>query len=618
MDQIAAVIMKHRALQDLLNPQNEPSASISIEPTALTDARCLLDSAVWPQWKKTNQSSSIVFEDEDFYDLVLSDFDFSNVHFINCHFDHCTFKTTNFISANLSHSKFNHCDFTGATLIASVLENTVFRKCQLQKINFLTAQFNKTTIVNTDLSHIDLQSINLRGIILDGCDLRKQNLAGKDLSHASLRQVDLRGADLTNAIFNHANLQSAVMAVTLVKGCQFKQADLSQTNLSALDFSGSNFHAANMSSCDLSGTNLSDSNLSQANITNSVLFNINTISWDISGIVCEHAYWDQGATTKTSYAEHEFERMYAESLTIDLKYDFRLTANELATLPILIEHLQARHWGVSLRLKSVGDIAGGALVTLVVDEVGNYSVGELERSLKEEASTIQNAQLAMRADKNMQRELREAVSGIKEKFWPRLLELAAEYEIDQIRNFCVLFIDLKGFTQWSNTTISERLSLFRGLLKPILAKWNASYPNMEGDSLRATFKSAKSAVECAWMIRHVLMAAEFELRIGIDLGEVTIVHNEVTEQSDLEGTAVSMASRLESMAESGHIYVSEKVKHYAEQQTSQFRFTPIKSQLTKNIGSKMAGDWIEVYDIEKLSKQNHLPRASNLSSIKNN
>ena len=34
------------------------------------------------------------------------------------------------------------------------------------------------------------------------------------------------------------------------------------------------------------------------------------------------------------------------------------------------------------------------------------------------------------------------------------------------------------------------------------------------------------------MIREVLMAAEFELRIGIDLGQVSIVHNEVTEQSD--------------------------------------------------------------------------------------
>lgn len=590
--------MNYDNLSRLRKDQTEHSSQM--DDGGISESYYLLSAEVWPEWKKNNKYNEIFFENEVFHDLDLSALDFADVSFINCHFHHCKFETTNFISANLSGSVFIKCDFSYANLIAAVLENTAFRKCQLQNVNFLTAQFRKTTIVYTDLSHIDLQTIDLRGITLDGCDLRKQNLAGKDLSHASLKRVDLRGADLSKAIFNHANLSSALLAATLIEKCQFKHADLSSIDFSSLDLSAANLDSANMKGCNLSGTNLSDANLSNANITDTILFNINSIGWDISGIFCEYAYWDQAATNKSCYAENEFERMYAESLTIDLKYEFRLTANEIATLPILIEHLQACHWGVSLRLKSVQDVAGGALVKLVVDEVGHFSVKELEMSLKEEASRIQNAQLAMRANKDMQKELHEAISGIKEKFWPRLLELAAEYEIDQVRNFCVLFIDLKGFTQWSDVIISERLSLFRGLLKPILSKWNASYPNMEGDSLRATFRSAKSAVECAWMIRHVLMAAEFELRIGIDMGEVTIVHNEVTEQSDLEGTAVSMASRLESMADTGQIYVSEKVKHYAEQQTSLFKYIPVKTQLTKSIGTKMAGDWIEVYDLEKI------------------
>ncbi len=580
--------------------KNYIESSTYIEPVALAEPLALLDPVIWPGWKQTNKSSDIIFEDEDFHDLELSGLDFSNVQFINCHFYHCNMRGTNFISADLSGSEFSHCDFSRAKLIATQLELTSFRKCLLNEVNFLTASFKKTMIVNTDLSCIDLQSIDLRGINLDGCDLRKQNLGGKDLSHASLQRVDLRGANLSKAIFNDADLSSALLAATTVTKAQFKNANLSRINLSSLDLSGVNFEAANLSSCDLSGANLSEANLSKSNITDATLFNINSIGWDIGGIRCEFAYWDQGANDKTQYAPHEFERMYAESLTIDLKYDFRLTTTEIATLPIMIEHLQACHWGVALRLRSVKDVAGGALVQLVVDEAGSYAIEELETSLKEEASRIQNAQLSMRADRKMQKELREAVAGIKDRFWPRLLELAAEYEIDQIRNFSVLFIDLKDFTQWNDVTIKEKLSLFRGLLKPILAKWNASYPNMEGDSLRATFRNANAAVECAWMIRDVLMAAQFELRIGIDLGQVTIVHNEVTDNSDLEGNAVSMASRLESMAEPGQIYVSEKVKHYAEQQTSKFRFIPVKSQLTKSIGSKSAGDWIEVYNIEKL------------------
>ncbi len=590
--------MSYNNLTSISSSNTESITFVDAAP--VTEALCLLDPAIWPQWRQTNDIKDIIFEDQEFHNLDLSRLDFSNVQFVRCHFHYCKFEDTNLISSNLTDSDFIHCDFSHAKLIAAILENTAFRKCQLNNVNFLTAQFKKTVIVNTDLSHIDLQTIDLKGITLDGCDLRKQNLAGKDLSNASLKRVDLRGANLSKAIFNHANLTSALLATAVIDKCQFRHANLSDINLSSLDLSGANLDSANLRGCNLSGANLSDVNLSKANITDTILFNINSIGWDISGIFCDFAYWDQGATNKTCYAENEFERLYAELLTIDLKYEFRLTANEIATLPILIEHLQACHWGVALRLKSVKDIAGGALVELVVDEVGHYSINELENSLKEEASRIQNAQLALRGDRNMQKELKEAVAGIKDKFWPRLLELAAEYEVDQVRNFCVLFIDLKGFTQWSDVKISERMSLFRGLLKPILAKWNASYPNMEGDSLRATFRSAKSAVECAWMTRHVLMAAEFELRIGIDLGEVTIVHNEVTEQSDLEGTAVSMASRLESMAEPGQIFVSEKVKHYAEQQTSKFRFIPKKSQLKKSIGSKLAGDWMEVYEIEQI------------------
>ncbi len=575
---------------------------INPEPAAINVVD-LLAPAVWPKWKELNQKADIIFENEIFEDLDLTNYDLSNIQFIDCRFSLCNFTRANLISSNLSNSRFEQCNFSFTKFIAAILDKTEFNQCELNGANFLTAQFKKTVIVDTDLTQIDLQTIDLKGITLDGCDLRQQNLAAKDLSHASLIKSDLRGANLSNAIFNHANLSSSLLAAAIVTSAQFRHANLTHINLSALDFTDVNFDSANLNGCDFSGCNLSNVNLSKANMTDTTLFNVNTIGWDLSDVFCDYAYWDQGATNKTNYAEGEFERLYAESLTIDLKYDFRLTANEIATLPILIEHLQACHWGVSLRLKSVKDIAGGALVELVVDEVGHYAVNELESSLKEEASRIQNAQLAMRADRHMQKELKEAVAGIKNKFWPRLLELAAEYEIDQIRNFCVLFIDLKDFTQWSDVTISEKMALFRGLLKPILARWTASYPNMEGDSMRATFRSAKLAVECAWMIRDVLMAAEFELRIGIDLGEVAIVHNEVTEQSDLEGTAVSMASRLESMAEPGQIIVSEKVKHSAEQQTSNFSFKPIKSQLKKNIGSKMAGEWIDVYEIHKMNTE---------------
>jgi uncharacterized protein YjbI with pentapeptide repeats/class 3 adenylate cyclase len=565
----------------------------------LTDPNFFMKPDNWIRWKKSHGHNDIIIENVEFRDFDFTGIDFSNVAFIGCYFECCNFHVSNMISTNLSHSSFHACDFTQTKLIASNLSHAEFKKCNFDKVNFLTAILNDTSIINSDLTDLDLQSFNLIGITLDLCDLRKQNLAGKNLSRASLKRVDLRGANLHKTIFNGANLSDSLLTGAQIRETLFKSCNLTGIDFAGMDLSKVNFENAILRGCDFRDTDLSGACLSRADITNVSLFNAETIGWDIRDIRCDLAYWDRDSSVTTEYKPHEFERIYAESLVIDLKYDFRLTTNEITTLPILIEHLQACHWGVALRLKSVKDIAGGALVQLVVDEAGNYSINDLEISLKEEASRIQRAQLALRADRNMQKRFKEAIAGIKDQFWPRLLELAAEHEIDQVRNFCVLFIDLQGFTQWNEVVLSERLSLFRGLLKPILERWKASYPNMEGDSLRATFRSSKSAVECACMIREVLMAAEFELRIGIDLGQVSIVHNEVTDQSDLEGNAVSMAARLESMAESGEIIVSEKVKHYAEQESSQFVFYPRKSRLTKAIGNQKAGDWINIYHVQR-------------------
>ncbi|WP_185964297.1 pentapeptide repeat-containing protein [Aliikangiella marina] len=565
----------------------------------LSDPNFFIKPENWQRWKDSHGNNEIIIESMEFRDLDFSQLDFSNVHFIGCYFDCCYFKSANLISTNFGHSSFHACDFADAKMIAANLSHAEFKKCNFDRVNLLTAVLNDTSVINCDLKDLDLQSFNLIGITLDLCDLRKQNLSGKNLSRASLKRVDLRGANLEDTIFNGANLSESLIQGATLTGAQFKSANLSGVDLSGMNLSRLNLEQAILRGCDLRDTDLTGTYLAKSDISNASLFNAETIGWDIRGIKCDLAFWDRDSTVKTEYKPHEFERIYAESLVIELKYDFRLTANEITTLPILIDHLQACHWGVALRLKSVKDIAGGALVQLVVDEAGSYALDDLENSLKEEANRIQNAQLALRSDRHLQKRFKEAIAGIKDQFWPRLLELAAEHEMDQVRNFCVLFIDLKGFTQWNEGVVSEKLSLFRGLLKPVLERWKASYPNMEGDSLRATFRSARTAVECACMIREVLMAAEFELRIGIDLGQVSVVHNEVTDQSDLEGSAVSMAARLESMADGGEIIVSEKVKHYAEQESSEFVFYPRKSRLTKGIGSKKAGDWINIYHVQR-------------------
>ena len=255
------------------------------------------------------------------------------------------------------------------------------------------------------------------------------------------------------------------------------------------------------------------------------------------------------------------------------------------------------HWGIILRLKSISEVAGGALLKFVVIESGPHNPVELKSNLQAEAERVQTAQLSLRTNTDLQLNLREKIGTIREEFWPRLLELAADHERQQVRNLTVVFMDLKGFTTWGNDELSDKLSLFRGLVKPILKRWKASYPNMEGDSLRITFHNASMGLGCACMIRDVLTAAGFEIRIGVELGEVAVVHNEVTEITDLEGVAVSMAARLEALAEPGEVLVSHKVRHYTDHKKL-FLFQPKIVKLRKSIGDKKQGDALDCYTVQ--------------------
>ncbi len=554
-------------------------------------------SVAWNTWRLKNLSNLPCLDGLELEGMNLQGVDFSEMSMNGVRINRCNLKNAKFISTKLRNSDLRYNDFSAAKFIAAKLDKSDLSGSILTGVNFLTASVIDARLQQIDFRGHDLNSLNLRGTYLAGSNLEGQNLSKHDLTDVNLVGANLKHADLSNANLSNADLTGANLHSAQLRGANFKSANLHKLDLSGKDLEGINFAGAVLTDCNLRAANLKNANLSRADITGSQLWKIQSWGWDISGIKCDRVFWDEQGTEKTYYRKHEFERIYAEAIGIELRYDYRLTANEIATLPILIEHLEASHWGTILRLKSIQDVAGGAVVKLVVEETSNYQPSELRAELQMEANRIQMAQLALRSNQDLQQNLKEEIAVIKERFWPRLLELASEYENEQVRNLTIFFMDLKGFSKWANDELSEKLSLFRGLIKPVLNKWRADHPNMEGDSLRVTFRNATTALSCACMMRGVLTAAGFELRIGVDLGEVSVVHNEVTEQADLEGTAVSMAARLEAVSNTGEVLVTERVRHYTDHKGI-FKFTPRKAKLAKSIGDKKEGDIIECYSVD--------------------
>src|SRR5262249_15517126 len=157
------------------------------------------------------------------------------------------------------------------------------------------------------------------------------------------------------------------------------------------DFSGRDLSGAILMGVDFRQANLIEINLNGAMLTDAWLWETQRAGWSIQGIICEAVYWDKDRKERTTYSPGEFDRLYADKTKIVLHYKGGITPIEIATLPALIQRIEAIHPGCILRLHSIQEAPGGATVTLVVEEAGQDNPSKLAEQLKELAEQVQEA-----------------------------------------------------------------------------------------------------------------------------------------------------------------------------------------------------------------------------------
>lgn len=127
----------------------------------------------------------------------------------------------------------------------------------------------------------------------------------------------------------------------------------------------------------------------------------------------------------------------------------------------------------------------------------------------------------------------------------------------------VMFTDLKGSTTITETQgdLATRIMLkqHNDALKPIISSNNGILVKTMGDGTMSYFPDAQSAVIAAKQFQEAIDSMNLEkkfsapilVRIGINTGEG------IVEKNDIYGDVVNVASRFESSAEAGEIYISE-------------------------------------------------------------
>ena len=158
----------------------------------------------------------------------------------------------------------------------------------------------------------------------------------------------------------------------------------------------------------------------------------------------------------------------------------------------------------------------------------------------------------------------------------------------------IMFTDLVGFTALGQKNESLALSVLdeqRELLRPVFNRHGGREVKTIGDAFLVDFTSALNAVKCAYEIQKT--SREFNdslpeerrvlLRIGVHLGDIVESHG------DISGDAVNIASRIESLADSGGVCLTRQVYDQV-QNKFELALTSLGLKSLKNVTSS-----IEVY-----------------------
>jgi TolB-like protein/Tfp pilus assembly protein PilF len=150
-----------------------------------------------------------------------------------------------------------------------------------------------------------------------------------------------------------------------------------------------------------------------------------------------------------------------------------------------------------------------------------------------------------------------------------------------------MFTDIVGFTALSQRNESLALSVLdeqRELLRPMFNKHGGREVKTIGDAFLVNFPSALNAVRCAYEIQKTTQEfnssipeeRRVHLRIGVHLGDI------VESEGDISGDAVNVASRIESLADSGGVCLTRQVYDHV-QNKSEIHLRSIGARSLKNL-----------------------------------
>jgi serine/threonine-protein kinase len=178
-----------------------------------------------------------------------------------------------------------------------------------------------------------------------------------------------------------------------------------------------------------------------------------------------------------------------------------------------------------------------------------------------------------------------------------------------------MFTDIVGYTALMGHSEQKAFTILnknRAVQKPIIEQFSGRWIKELGDGVMASFNTVSDAVNAAIKIMESCNATnEFQLRIGIHLSEV------VFENDDVFGDGVNIASRIQSAAKPGSIFISESVyRNVSNKKDIQTKF--IKEETLKNVKEPVRLYEVITSNSADLLFENTQPEAAQITTTSKN
>lgn len=404
--------------------------------------------------------------------------------------------------------KLGKADLRYADLRGVLLKNADLREVALEKTDLRGADLSWTDAREGRLKEANLEAANLFRADLTGANLSRAKLSKVNLGHARLGSAqlvgaDLRDAELIGAQLEGANLNGANLRSANLQGADLRRADLGTAALDEADLSDANldkaslFHAglnhAEMSRARLTGADLRAASLLQAKLNGAILNDARVretqrSGWEIKGILCERAFWDEDAQEPTTYIPGEFEKLYSDQTCIELFYQGGVSNFELNTLPALLHHLASLHQGTNIRLKAIEETAGGAKISISVGDANAETV----ENIRSDAMQVHQAQLVLRDNEilRLETEKKYLETFVSERLIKAMLSAASQQNVFNAPVYGVA-LSSGNSSAVVNQTVNDNAALLALLEKVMQHQSELGLASAEAALLQAEVDSAK-------------------------------------------------------------------------------------------------------------------------------